>query len=464
MKGRVHDPAGAPAQRSLLLALLCIVPPLAVNGFQLDGPPDTQGLLATEEETLGRARSWLKAHPCHQYRVPAGYGEAHQRTLALALVDPTFFDRCSTEALLHVRELQHQLLVQLPTYAKNSRPPAPAGAGRQKETWQSAEKGQLALHVLALSVSCQPIRDPTGRNLAVLLRKKSTDPVPRNRFSEALQLLAFCSLGDRGRRLTDKAMANVQELASESPAAVMDSLAINVLALACLTDNQLGRHSSVVHDALRPVVLLQQQDGSFGNVHTTGLVTQALVAADPDTQNLHWRRQDALNFLRRSQHRDGHFGGLLATAQAAPLLAGRTLADLASHARLFCSSEDNRSDSALLEPEDLSVWYSLWVGDGASNRSSTTVRVHKNATVFDVMKAAARKESRFRFEYDTASSLGPYVISLSGVMRNAETGHFWLAHTMNFATGLVTPLSVGIGTHVVKDSDHVIMWYKHVVY
>ncbi|KAL3202306.1 hypothetical protein MRX96_012090 [Rhipicephalus microplus] len=335
MKGRVHDPAGAPAQRSLLLALLCIVPPLAVNGFQLDGPPDTQGLLATEEETLGRARSWLKAHPCHQYRVPAGYGEAHQRTLALALVDPTFFDRCSTEALLHVRELQHQLLVQLPTYAKNSRPPAPAGAGRQKETWQSAEKGQLALHVLALSVSCQPIRDPTGRNLAVLLRKKSTDPVPRNRFSEALQLLAFCSLGDRGRRLTDKAMANVQELASESP---------------------------------------------------------------------------------------------------------------------------------VLEPEDLSVWYSLWVGDGASNRSSTTVRVHKNATVFDVMKAAARKESRFRFEYDTASSLGPYVISLSGVMRNAETGHFWLAHTMNFATGLVTPLSVGIGTHVVKDSDHVIMWYKHVVY
>ncbi|KAH7982252.1 hypothetical protein HPB52_003541 [Rhipicephalus sanguineus] len=126
----------------------------------------------------------------------------------------------------------------------------------------------------------------------------------------------------------------------------MDSLAVNVLAMACLTDNQLGSRSAAVHDALRPVAQLQQRDGSFGNVHTTGLVTQALVAVDPETQHLRWRRQDALNFLRRSQHRDGHFGGLLATAQAAPLLAGRTLADLASHARLFCSTEDNASASA----------------------------------------------------------------------------------------------------------------------
>ncbi|XP_065299655.1 uncharacterized protein CG3556 isoform X2 [Dermacentor albipictus] len=444
MKGSRHDPAGAPApQRSLLLALLCIVPPLAVNGFQLDGPPDSQGLLATEEEALGRARSWLKTHPCQQYKVPAGSGEAHQRTLALALVDPAFFDRCSVEALLHVRELQHQLLVQLPT---------------------TAEKGQLALHVLALSASCQPIRDPRGRNLAALLRKKSADPVPRNRFSEALQLLALCSLGDRGRKLTDMAMANVQELAAESPAAVMDSLAINVLAMACLTDNALGGGSAAVHDALRPLSQLQQPDGSFGNVHTTGLVTQALVAVDPETRHLSWRRQDALNFLRRAQHRDGHFGGLLATTQVAPLLAGRTLADLASHARRFCSPADNGSASALLEPKEITVWYSLWVGDDATNRSSTTVWVRQNATLFDVMKAAAGKDTRFRFEYDTASSLGPYVLTLAGVPRDVETGHFWLAHIMNFDTGLVTPLSVGIGMHVVKDSDHVIMWYKHVVY
>ncbi|KAH6946541.1 hypothetical protein HPB50_013893 [Hyalomma asiaticum] len=95
------------------------------------------------------------------------------------------------------------------------------------------------------------------------------------------------------------------------------------------------------------------------------------------------------------------------------------------------------------EPEEISVWYSLWVGDDATNRSSITVWVPRNATVFDAMKAAARKDSRFRFEYDTASGLGPYVLSLSGVLRDMETGHFWLAHTMNFATGLVTPLSVG---------------------
>lgn len=423
------------------VALLGIVP-LAVNGFQLDGPPDPQGALATEEEALARARSWLKAHPCHQYKDTAAPGEVHQRTLALALVDPAFFDRCSAEALLHVRELQHQLLVQLPT---------------------TAEKGQLALHVLALSASCQPIRDPRGRNLAALLRKKSSDPVPRNRFSEALQLLAMCSLGDRGRKLMDEAMANVQELATHTPAAVMDSLAVNVLAATCLSDNELGDRSTTVYDALRPVARLQQPDGSFGNVHTTGLVTQALVAVDPEGQHLGWRRQDALTNLRRAQHREGHFGGLLATVQAAPLLAGRTLADLASHARTFCSAR-NASAATPGEPEEITVWYSLWHGDDATNRSSTTVWVRENATVFDVMNAAAGKDRRFRFEYDTASGLGPYVVSLSGVPRNVESGHFWLAHIMNFSTGLVTSLSVGIGTHVVKDSDHVIMWYKHIVY
>ncbi|KAK8780871.1 hypothetical protein V5799_017789 [Amblyomma americanum] len=83
------------------------------------------------------------------------------------------------------------------------------------------------------------------------------------------------------------------------------------------------------------------------------------------------------------------------------------------------------------------------MGDDATNRSSTTVWVRENATVFDVMNAAAQKDRRFRFEYDTASGLGPYVVSLSGVPRNVEAGHFWLAHVMNFDTGLVTSLSVG---------------------
>ncbi|KAH9361346.1 hypothetical protein HPB48_006908 [Haemaphysalis longicornis] len=337
----------------------------------------------------------------------------------------------------------------------------------------TAEKGQLALHVLALSASCQPIRDPRGRNLAQLLRKTSTDPVPRNRFSEATQLLALCSLGDRGRKLLDTAMTNIRELASESPAAVMDSIAMNVLAVACLSDNRIGGRSSAVYDALRPVAQLQKRDGSFGDIHTTGLVTQlqfaegpsirekqslvnlkkvlcacvhagthghlpfrgginadvtsrllaayprgvftffpvlptrrvrrsggrgsssgvglllstqelvkcrwlspcqpsfnsssvfwlhgfavscgrstvhhrptqALVAVDPDGEQLGWSRHKALAHIGRAQHSEGHFGSLLATAQVAPLLAGRTLADLASHATRYCSGRANGSET-----------------------------------------------------------------------------------------------------------------------
>ncbi|XP_077537400.1 cobalamin binding intrinsic factor isoform X2 [Haemaphysalis longicornis] len=323
MKGH-RDDSGDCCWRKAPLGFLLFIVPLAANGFQLDGPTDAQG--GPEGEALGRARSWLKAHPCRQYGASAEVppGDVHHRTLALALVDPGFFDRCSAEALLHVRELQHQLLVQLPT---------------------TAEKGQLALHVLALSASCQPIRDPRGRNLAQLLRKTSTDPVPRNRFSEATQLLALCSLGDRGRKLLDTAMTNIRELASESPAAVMDSIAMNVLAVACLSDNRIGGRSSAVYDALRPVAQLQKRDGSFGDIHTSGLVTQALVAVDPDGEQLGWSRHKALAHIGRAQHSEGHFGSLLATAQVAPLLAGRTLADLASHATRYCSGRANGSET-----------------------------------------------------------------------------------------------------------------------
>lgn len=443
MKGHRDDPGAC--WRKAPLGFLLFFVPLAANGFQLDWPTDAaQGAPDLGDDALDRARSWLKAHPCRLYGASAEVppGDVHHRTLALALVEPGFFDRCSAEALLHVRELQHQLLVQMPT---------------------TAEKGQLALHVLALSASCQPIRDPRGRNLAVLLRKTSTDPVPRNRFSEAMQLLALCSLGDRGRKLIDAAMANIRELAAESPASVMDSLAMNALAVACLTDNRIDGRSSALYDALRPVAELQKRDGSFGNIHTSGLVTQALVAVDPGGEQLGWSRRKALAHLGRAQHSEGHFGSLLATVQVAPLLAGRTLADLASHSSRFCSARHNGSATTTLEAEEITVWYSIWVGDDATNRSSTTVWVRENATVFDVMGAAARKDRRFRFEH-AASGLGPYVISLSGMPRDVETGRFWLAHVMDFTTGLVTSLSVGIGAHVVKDSDHVIMWYKRAVY
>lgn len=78
------------------------------------------------------------------------------------------------------------------------------------------DRGQLALHVLALTLSCQRPVDAKGRDLALMLRDRPSRDGKRNRFSEAIQLLALCALGDRGRSLEDAALKNIVFLVQKS--------------------------------------------------------------------------------------------------------------------------------------------------------------------------------------------------------------------------------------------------------
>ncbi|KAM7283349.1 uncharacterized protein ISCGN_000458 [Ixodes scapularis] len=414
-----------------------------IPGDWFEQPSQDSPRLGDESRALAKAQSWLKIHPCREHSLGESSGEAHRRALALALIEPELFTSCSSDALLHIRDLQHQILLQ--------------STGNLSEP---EKRGQLALHVLALAAACQKPVDSNGRDLAAILREKPPVGTTRNRFSQALELLALCALGHREQHLKDMALENVMELERQGAAFLADSLAINILSAVCLEDGNTDALPTPIMNAVRQLAGMQLSNGSFGNLHTSALVTQALWAADPEERLPRWSKAKAMRFILAAQEEEGHFGNLLATFQVAPLLAGKTLAGVASHHTSFCKAKAGLEDSASgPEAGRISVWYSLWIGDAATNRSSITVWVRPNATFFDVVQAAAEKDPRFRMEFKR-SSLGPYLTSLSGIVQNTETGYFWMAHAMNFATGVVTPLTTGIGSHTVADSDHVIMWYK----
>ncbi|KAG0415680.1 hypothetical protein HPB47_007138 [Ixodes persulcatus] len=417
-----------PKMLAYLTALLCFLV-YPVDAFELipgdwfEQPSQDLPRLGDESRALAKAQSWLKIHPCREHSLGESSGEAHRRALALALIEPELFTSCSSDALLHIRDLQHQILLQ--------------STGNLSEV---ENRGQLALHVLALAAACQKPVDSNGRDLAALLREKPPVGTTRNRFSQALELLALCALGHREQHLKDMALENVMELERQGTAFLADALAMNILSVVCLEDGNTDALPTPIMNAVRQLAGMQLSNGSFGNLHTSALVTQALWAADPEERLPRWSKAKAMRFILAAQEEEGHFGNLLATFHVAPLLAW----------------QNSRRES---DAGRISVWYSLWIGDAATNRSSITVWVRPNATFFDVLQAAAEKDPRFRMEFKR-SSLGPYVTSLSGIVQNTETGYFWMAHAMNFATGVVTPLTTGIGSHTVADSDHVIMWYK----
>lgn len=102
-----------------------------------------------------------------------------------------------------------------------------------------------------------------------------------------------------------------------------------ILALRCIVQDH--RHRNLHHFVRKPALGLarqQQHDGSFGNLHTTALVMQALEEAENEPAE-NWNRSAAISWLATRQRTDGSFeGDVKSTAQALLGLSPRGLANI----------------------------------------------------------------------------------------------------------------------------------------
>lgn len=90
-----------------------------------------------------------------------------------------------------------------------------------------------------------------------------------------------------------------------------------ILVLRCISQDH--RHRNIRHIIRKPSTVLAQQqrhDGSFGDLHTTALVMQALEEVENEPTD-NWNRSAALAWLISQQRPDGSFhGDVRATAEA----------------------------------------------------------------------------------------------------------------------------------------------------
>lgn len=109
----------------------------------------------------------------------------------------------------------------------------------------------------------------------------------------------------------------------------LDTVAMVILALRCIVQDH--RHRNLHHFVRKPSIGLAQQqrlDGSFGDLHTTALVMQALEEVENEPGD-NWNRSAALTWLMNQQRLDGSFGGdIRATAEALLGVSPRGLASI----------------------------------------------------------------------------------------------------------------------------------------
>lgn len=108
-----------------------------------------------------------------------------------------------------------------------------------------------------------------------------------------------------------------------------DTVAMVILALQCIVQDH--RHRNLHHFVRKPSMGLAQQqrhDGSFGDLHTTALVMQALEEVENEPAD-NWNRSAALAWLISQQRPDGSFrGDVRATTEAMLGVAPRGLASI----------------------------------------------------------------------------------------------------------------------------------------
>ncbi|XP_037068864.1 uncharacterized protein CG3556-like [Pollicipes pollicipes] len=337
---------------------------------------------------------------------------------------------------------------------------------------------RLAEYLLALVSLCGDVRHFHGRDLTAVLQHQR-DPLD---YESALVVLATCAAGAPVRR---RSFGRLLAITSASGSLHgTDTLALSVLALRCVADNENKHVDRHLGTPLATLVARQEADGSFGNFHSTLLAIQAL-RSEGVAAGWSWAR--AVSYLLSRQQSDGSFGDVRDTAEVLPTLAGRSLlavADLPCHrqrgdaaalagadeheprpAKELPSIDRSVNSSLASAPRLMNVTLWLWIGVDVSQSFSCRLAVPENTSLFDCMKLAAERDSRFQFSAEAWPN-GHYVHTIAGRHERADGYHFWLLYRLAGRPDPARPptgrqlFTAGVDNLYPNEDEHVLFWYK----
>ncbi|KFM72995.1 hypothetical protein X975_01298, partial [Stegodyphus mimosarum] len=243
-----------------------------------------------------------------------------------------------------------------------------------------------------------------------------------------------------------------------------------VMALSCMKNQNMDLDKgniSVVQDynaTIKRFKSLQHEDGSFGNVHTTALVTQALLCSGQENSK-DWELNTTIKYLMAQLNTSSV--DFLTTYLTLPILNGKCLADIR---KVNCSGnprkhgEDEVDDIENKLGPKMRVQYSLYIGDDKDIIYTISLRVPENITAFEVMEIAAASDAKYKFKGKRISGI-MYVYEIAGITNDAEDGKFWLMYKSaksNSTAAFYYHYTESPDELIVQDQEYLIMWYKTV--
>ncbi|GIX67074.1 uncharacterized protein CG3556 [Caerostris darwini] len=214
---------------------------------------------------------------------------------------------------------------------------------------------------------------------------------------------------------------------------VEDLQAMAVMAVSCSLNNSesVGKLNSsttltLYHHTIDRFKKLIQ-NGHFGNVYTTALLTQALLSSGQE-HSKDWNLNATINYLMNSLNSPSI--DFLSTYLILPILNGKSLIDVS---KVNCSANPRKhGDDPVLEISEhlgskMRVQYSLYIGDEKDVIHTIFLRVPENYTAAEVMERAEVEDPKYKFKWKTISDK-MYVYDIANVINDPEVGKFWLLY------------------------------------
>ncbi|KAF8763469.1 hypothetical protein HNY73_021653 [Argiope bruennichi] len=271
---------------------------------------------------------------------------------------------------------------------------------------------QLSMYINAMIVTCKNPRNFYGFDLLKLLEEEietssiTTHPV------------AYLALCNAGETLEIKKISDLCIVLNDDwsyPFFLVQAAA--VMALSCIRTSQqdVYAHCTDYDPTIKKFKQLQLEDGSFGNIYTTAIVTQALLSAG-EGNNKDWKLNAAVK---------------------------KSLSDVRN---INCSIDLRHKSKGDSAPDvrnklvsQMRVRYTVYIGDKKDRASSITLRTPENITVFQIMQLAEKADSKYKFQW---KKMGEklYIYDIAGIINDFENGLFWLlyvgkdANSINQAT------------------------------
>ncbi|XP_067133556.1 uncharacterized protein [Centruroides vittatus] len=267
-------------------------------------------------------------------------------------------------------------------------------------TCDTISSGQLALYINSILATCYKSYD-----FYEIIRRMKHKPKVSN-YERGLVSLSICIAGYRVPK--EDIQHYLKMLKNQTSNIDKDTKAIIVMALICV------KRSHSYYNFLEPYIQYQLHlfktlqngnDSSFGNIYTSALIVQSLIAYDDGKDD--WSFRNSLQYFLSQQKEDGSFGDLLATYFVLPILNGHSLLHIKN---ILCEDSDEKYEEFETNKQNTSinVRYSL-----SDRNISKLITVPENSTFLDVMKIAQASDCKYSFK-GIEHSLGYFIQEIGG--------------------------------------------------